>query len=269
VNSKFLLSLGAASLLLTTAIADEESLTRNLLKMACVEPYRKLNGQVYDLTPRFFDASEIFAQKQLKTFAETPVGDFDFVFGKVLSVVKSGILVREFKSYYGYVKDREAQIIFIKNFPFSVIDDQTVAVYAAESGTYSYTSALGAIKTVRQYDFGKIPNAAEIEEAKVKAKERAQNYQNAMAAQKALADAAQAKKDEQGKAAAIKFLKEKAAEGAPMSQYRLAEKYLKGDGVPIDMQQAKFWLQCSCTNGYADASNLLHKIQIESLTSKP
>jgi len=81
-----------------------------------------------------------------------------------------------------------------------------------------------------------------------------------MAAQKVADDAIKAKKDEQGKIAAIKFLKEKAAEGAPMSQYRLAEKYLKGDGVPMDVEQAKFWLQCSCTNGYADATNLLQKV---------
>jgi TPR repeat protein len=81
-------------------------------------------------------------------------------------------------------------------------------------------------------------------------------------------DLARIQKDEEFKAATIKFLKEKAAEGGPMSQYRLAEKYLKGDGVPADLDQAKFWLQCSCTNGYAEASNLLHKIQSGGITAK-
>jgi TPR repeat protein len=161
------------------------------------------------------------------------------------------------------------ELVFVQHFKRAVVDDSNVAIFVVPAGRYSYVTTLGARKTIRSYDYGETPSADEVEKLKAEAKQRSENYQKAMAVQKAADDLAKAKKDEQGKTAAIKFLKEKAAEGAPMSQYRLAEKYLKGDGVPMDIEQAKFWLQCSCTNGYAEASNLLQKIQREQLTAKP
>jgi hypothetical protein len=268
-STKLQMLLIAASLILTTAFADEESFTADLLRFACRHPYRKVKEQVYDLTPRFFDDRQIINQSW-RIFSETPVGDFNFIFGKVLSVDPEGILIRKFDNYYDFTRTfGQYEVVFIKNFPFSVVDDQTIAAYAVRSGTYSYNSAGGALKTVHGYDFGTTPSDQELADAKAKAKERAENYRNAMATQKAAADAAQAKKEEQGKAAAIKFLKEKAADGGAMSQYSLAQKYLKGDGVPIDVEQAKAWLRASCTNGYSDACALLQKIAVGTTSTSP
>lgn len=101
------------------------------------------------------------------------------------------------------------------------------------------------------------------------AQKQIEEDRQAEAQRKAEDDLAKAKKTEQTKAATTKFLFDQAILGGPMAQYRLAQKYIAGDGVPLDLNRAKFWLQCSCTNGYADGCTLLQKIQSGQMTSKP
>lgn len=249
------MSVGVASLFLVSGhCASLEDLHETELKQAALIVYRKIDGEVFDLTPRLYYA------RDNSLFAYQPLARFEFIHGKVLSVGTDGILLRRYAES-DLLFEEEYKLVYVKNFPYAAIDNQHVAFYAVKSGTYSYLSAANSRNTVRCYDFGTIPSDSEISEAKMKAKERAENYQKSMSDLKATNDLIQSKRDSESKSATIKFLKEKAAEGAPMAQYRLAEKYLKGDGVPRDVEQAKFWLEASCTNGYVEASNLLHKIK--------
>lgn len=260
MNAKLIVSLIVALLAVTASRADDnwDQIHLAELDATTVKPYRKIGDNVFDLTPRFYYARD----NQL--FTSQPLPQFEFIHGRIVSVGEDGILLRRYAESDIALTD-SYKLIYVRNYPFQAVDNQRVALYAIESGTYAYLSAGNARSTVTCFDFGKKPSEIEIAQAKDKARERSENYQKAITAQKAANDLIQSKKDQQGKVAAIKFLQEKAAEGAPMSQYRLAEKYLKGDGVPIDIEQAKFWLQASCTNGYSEASNLLQKIQVESL----
>lgn len=107
------------------------------------------------------------------------------------------------------------------------------------------------------------------------AQKQIEEDQRIEAQRKAAEELAKSKHDQETKSATIKFLSDQAILGRPMAQYRLAEKYISGDGVSIDLDRAKFWLQASCTNGYSEASNLLQKIERQGLpssgqiTSKP
>jgi hypothetical protein len=101
------------------------------------------------------------------------------------------------------------------------------------------------------------------------AQQEAKAREQAEAEKKANDDLIKSKKEEQTKSATIKFLSEQAILGMPMAQYRLAQKYIAGDGVAMDLDRARFWLEASCTNGYAEASNLLQKMQKEISQRKP
>jgi hypothetical protein len=275
VNAKIPVLIAILSLITMLHVggADEQlSLTDRWIlarqKLATYERYRKVRGDLYDLSPRFYFDQEIVRNGRSQTFAEQPLPLWEYLWGKVLQVADDGIL---FESYQldDVSLEGKSELIFIYHFKEAVVDGSKVSLYAISAGRYSYQNTMGARKTILAYDYGEIPKGEELAKLKAEAKERADNYEKTIASQQAAAYAAQSKKNEQGKVAAIKFLKEKAAEGAPMAQYRLAEKYFKGDGVPIDIGLAKFWLQASCTNGYAEASNLLQKIQFGQITAKP
>ena len=158
-----------------------------------------------------------------------------------------------------YLFKEDYELVFIKNYPYRVVDNDHVALYAMPSGTFSYGSAGGARKTVTAYDFGTKPT--EPEEKTLKASQKSDAFQKAVAEQKKAADEAQRKRKQESDAKVLEFIKRKAGEGSGSYQVRLAERYLKGDGVPVDEGLAKFWLGCACTNGESTATNMLKELR--------
>ncbi len=145
---------------------------------------------------------------------------------------------------------------FLVNYPYKdqLHDNQRIDFLALKTGLYRYEG-----QTLERYDYG-IPFDPKTVAAEVAA-ERART--NPVASSKIT------KPSTSASAATIKFLQDKAAEGSPMAQYRLGEKYVKGDGVEANLELAKFWLQAACTNGSIEASNLLSKLQSGQITVRP
>ncbi|MEW6305080.1 MAG: SEL1-like repeat protein [Verrucomicrobiota bacterium] len=59
----------------------------------------------------------------------------------------------------------------------------------------------------------------------------------------------------------IEFQIKRAEEGAPSAQYDLAQRYLKGDGVPKDEAEAFRWLAAAAKNGHTVAQARLKDLQ--------
>jgi hypothetical protein len=58
----------------------------------------------------------------------------------------------------------------------------------------------------------------------------------------------------------IAYQNQQASNGLPSFQFELGKRYANGDGVKTNLLLARHWLQSACTNGSAQASNLLKQI---------
>ena len=225
--------------------------------MACVHPYRKVDGKPFNLAPRFTYVMSRYPE------IPKPVPEFRFVHGRVLSVAKEGVLINEYESE-DFSFEKGTTLLFVRNYPFQVVDDDRVALFAVDDGVYQYTSAVGAIKTVSAVNYGNLVSGEESAKllADQKAEEkRAKEIADAERhAKKLIAEYAERGAREKRNAAAIQFIKERAASGSGVFQLRLAEKYIAGEGVETNLALARLWLLAACTNGESQASNLLHKL---------
>lgn len=59
---------------------------------------------------------------------------------------------------------------------------------------------------------------------------------------------------------ALRHFQVLAAQGHDVAQYNLGLMYLNGLGVPVDANQARYWLGQSAGQGYAKAKELLEKL---------
>ena len=60
---------------------------------------------------------------------------------------------------------------------------------------------------------------------------------------------------------AVEFQKQRAAAGSDTAQYDLGVRYLKGDGVEANPEQARYWLERAATNGNSLAVKKLEEIK--------
>lgn len=144
--------------------------------------------------------------------------------GKVIQVLPNGLLVDGYWLRLG--QSRGDGLFVLKNWPDQAADGSHVSTMAAEIGTTSYTSVLGATKTVRVFDRGvdcapPPPTAAEQAAAEV-ARER-----RAIAA--AEAERAAAAEKIRVAAAILKFHQVRASEGSEESKKWLLD---HGEKVP-------------------------------------
>ena len=51
-----------------------------------------------------------------------------------------------------------------------------------------------------------------------------------------------------------------ASNGSPSFQIEVAKRYMRGDGLPLDKQLARYWLASACTNHESQATNLLKEL---------
>ena len=154
--------------------------------------------------------------------------------GTVVGVHPKGILIRGWADGINRAVLDEERDLFIFHFPFRAAEGDVIyltANYRARlAGTYTFTTAIGGSRTVRQLDYGipcdppraPEPTATEKLAAQILSENR-----------KAAADAA-----------TLKFHLERAQAGNEMSQRRLAELYLQRG----DTNAATAWLRAASTN---------------------
>lgn len=172
--------------------------------------------------------------------------------GKIIQVQKTGVLIHGF--FTGYPSEGDGADFFVENFPYEMAEGENVGfddktktfLYAKIAGLQTYTTVMGASRTIRKLDYGAIyvpptPPPLTAEEA---------------AARKV----AQEKRKKDGAASTIKWLEDQANAGDAYSQARLGERYLKGDGVDKDESKAREFLQKASLQGNKDASELLQKM---------
>lgn len=168
--------------------------------------------------------------------------------GRVLQVHPTGV---RFEGYYTPLDGGGDYFgeFFVRNFPFDVAEKDIIGtenqqpMVAFPVGSYSYTTVLGASRTIRQLDYGKVwiapfPKPPTPE-------------------QLATAKAAEAKRKSAVAAATLKYNQDQAAAGNAYGQLRMGERYLKGDGVEKDEAKAREYLQKSAAQGNAEAKALL------------
>lgn len=240
-------------------------IAQNIVAFACKDRFRKsADGKLYDLAPRFFDAQQVSGTGTRQFFASKPLPEWYLHLGKVISVPKSGILVRSFETLQDLVEDNyNYEVVFIRNYPYTRVDGDIYSCFTLPDGTYRYEGPGGAIRTVKAYDYGTEPTDFEKGLLDQTARARAANLQSALAEQKAKSDEATRKKKSEMDANVLKLLQIKAKEGEGSYQFRLGEHYFKTG----DLSQAEFWLTCACTNGQPQATNLLEAVRAREFTN--
>jgi TPR repeat protein len=58
----------------------------------------------------------------------------------------------------------------------------------------------------------------------------------------------------------VAFQKKCAQEGSPSAQYQLGLRYLKGEGVPKDLAEARKWLSLAAKDGHSYAKRKLEEM---------
>lgn len=179
------------------------------------EDYRKVGDKVY----------RIHAAK-----------NWQYLYGRVLQVVGTGLLVQL----------DDGPTVALKNYPDKVADGDRVTACAMQIGTIQYTTVLGAVKTVRAFDYG---TPAEDPDAKRKAA--------AQAAQAERDRKAKAERDAKAYAAYTLWLQQQASNGLAWAQYDLGCRYRDGKGVTADRSKAQQWIGKAAAQGHKNAKTAL------------
>jgi hypothetical protein len=230
-------------------------------------PYRKVDGELFDLTERFhWDASHPWHEDAVGK----PCPAWHILEGKVIQTVSGGILFSMDLLPY----DSDWKVIFIKNFPESIplVDNTRLAFYAVPSGQYSYVSTQGANKTIHAYDYGNIPNQEAINKLKTEAAERLkkaqederkaqENKQREIASRGAEILKAKEAQRLAAQQRVLKFYLSRADAGDGFAQFRLGDIYFRGEGGETNFVLAQKWLSRAVTNGHPEATNLLNQLE--------
>jgi Sel1 repeat len=200
--------------------------------------------------------------------------NFRKFYGKVIQTTSDGLLI----ALPGFSDDN----FLLKNYPFRCADNSTIEFNAKWGDLYSYTTVLGANKTVNSLDYGapcqRPLNADAIEKAAQQLTEsdneaitaaqkdivvKEQDLESSKKSLQDFLDAIEAvkqkiadKKREQ-EAKEFKYVYADATNGMPSMQYNLALRYLKGMGCATNKDLAIEWLKKSAAQGYLEASNKL------------
>lgn len=246
-----------AMAILVTLFAQAQDGDRQWLfiKFAERDPYRKVDGELFDLNPRFRWADP---SNNAGSFPK-PSPEWKFLGGKVLQLADDGILLRK---YHDFKLSGDYDLVYVKNFPMTirVVDDSPVAIYAMPSGRHQYTSTIGATKTVEAYDYGTIPTSQEISNLVKIADLKRSTADAALSIRISEANAAAALKRVEQRAAELKHHQRLADKGDAYGQLRMGERYLKGDGVEEDQAKAIDYLNKAASQGNETAKAMLQKI---------
>ncbi len=147
----------------------------------------------------------------------------------------------------------ETQDYWVVNYPFlsSLVSDQAVSGSAKLVGKMTYTTVLGASRTILKLDFGRPCNPPA---AYVAAKTEA--ARKAAAAQ---SEATQKKKAELGDKA-LKFNQEAADRGDAYGLFRMGERYRDGEGVERDLIKARDFFHRASQAGSSGAASALQNL---------
>jgi hypothetical protein len=181
-------------------------------------------------------------------------------YGKVAGVQSGGIRVRG--SYTGfYAGYEDGADFFVANFPYEVadgdsigFDDKNGQMLAKVAGVYTYATAIGGSRTIKKLDYGEIytpPAPPPLTPEQIAAKK-----------------AAVEKNKKAVEASTVKWLRAQADSGDAFSQYRLGERYLRGNGVETNAVKAREYLTKASAQGNADARELLQKLPAQESVQK-
>jgi hypothetical protein len=149
-----------------------------------------------------------------------------------------GKVVRQLEDGKYLVKDMSQEpLVILKNVPLNLVDDEGLEpIRCQEVGTESYMDVNQAKATVRLYDFGVpcSPPKGVIDVLKNRKETILQQHREANERR-------------------VTIEVQEAEKGDATAQYMLGRRYLYGDGVPKNEQEAHHWLQAAATQGNADA----------------
>jgi hypothetical protein len=226
--------------------------------LVCRNPIRRSGGTIFDLQPAFAYETN-FAVRRLHQF-ERPFPDWKVVYGHVQQVLQDGLLVRA-KPTFGNVEG----LIYLTNHPAEsvIVDGNPVACFARENGRYQYVSVLGGGKTIPSFDYGSIPPKAEIDAALESSKRieelRQERIRNAVQVHQSAAK----QKLHEADRRLLAFQMQQATNGNPSFQYELGLRYLSGNGVQGNTNEALRWLREAARRGYKPAEEKLKNIPEE------
>jgi hypothetical protein len=173
-----------------------------------------------------------------------------WVSGRVVGVFPDGLYMKGIIQPLNPKEPVGPAEFFLVNFPYQVAEEDVLPdteYYLAKSaGVYTYQTVLGSPHTIHKFDYG-TPCAAP--EAPKLSPE-----------QLAAIQAATAKKKTALAAAALKFNQDQAAAGNPAGQYRLAQRYLVGDGVETNVDQARELFAAAARQGHSEAAAALARL---------
>jgi hypothetical protein len=234
-----------------------------------VHPYRKVGDKIYDLRPLYswldsVKQRHVSSEEAGRLAINRPMRDwfgltepFDGVWVveyRVAQVLHDGLLVQShrYTPYKGTVIDDP---FVLTNYPgyTSLTDNQKIRFLALRVGSYQYSDTMGAIRTVPLYDYGIPVNPQELNATinpPLTPEQQATRAQSEQAHRTA------------GQLAALKFYQSKAEAGDGFAQLRLGEIYFRGQGVETNLPLARHWLSMALANGYPQATNLLHEIEL-------
>jgi TPR repeat protein len=175
--------------------------------------------------------------------------------GKVIDVQPTGILVDGEYGDIGPGHDDFNGDFFIQDFAYRASDGDILArtanYTAFESETYTYTTVLGAERTVHRLKYGTVCDVPAPSQDEVEA---------FAAEQKAIADA-KLKSKQDADARTLKWNQEQAAQGDSFGLLRMGERYRDGNGVEKDTSKAREYLTRSAALGNDTAKDELEKLE--------
>lgn len=114
----------------------------------CRDPLRTIDDRVCDLRP-------LFTWHLAGSVGQSPMPQWKPVYLEVISSSSEGILARTPEIWRKYFpKAYNSTPFIIRNYPVAVTDGTSLNIYAVEEGLRRYTDVLGAVHTVKSYNYG-------------------------------------------------------------------------------------------------------------------
>jgi len=143
---------------------------KSYVATAATPPYRRVNGQIYNLTPlvNFLnwvaDLPPTPETKQILDGATRPLPYWSMVYGKVGAVtVDNGVLLWKYET--PEFSDTP-KLVRLRGYPSeqSLVYGDVVIVFAMNESPYSYIDNLRVRSTVSSFNYGKVASAQDVEQ---------------------------------------------------------------------------------------------------------
>ena len=184
--------------------------------------------------------------------------------GQVRERGNDGLLLELDRRYYG-----EARNILVKDFPeiFLVKADDSLGLLARLKGSDRVKTKSGDDLVVETYEFGLLPSEPMVMIAQIKASEReaATRREMELIARRQADEAAleETKQKQQLDERTISFLRSRVKLGSATAQYRLGLRYLDGEGVPKNTEEAHRLLQAAAVQNHREAKAKLAELGLK------